>query len=1627
MTPQQKQWFEALVKDREGSADTLEKPSMRGVQRSVVDKYSDQAHFIYELLQNADDVEATSARFELRSEGLLFAHNGKKRFTISNPDTEDADSANETLGHVNSITSIANSSKTKSSIGKFGVGFKAVFQYTKTPHIYDPDFRFRIERFIVPCGLDTDFNGRQADETVFWFPFDHDRKRPDECWDDIIQKLKVLVFPTLFLSSLESVSYATEGQTGQYSKKVTKQIAREDLTANLISLVSEIDGKKEKQRLWLFSPRKGENGHPYCVGYAVEKNKLKPIVHPAFCFFPTKQTTNLNFIIHAPFLLTDNREGIMAGDEHNRIMVQRLADLAADSLVILRDENLIDDGIIDIIPHDETVFSELSDRNRISFKPFFTAAKAKLQSEKMLPSSNGQSVFSKDAFWFQDQPIVSLFSDKQLAQLTGNKDAQWVFTGTARNKTEGERKAINGCRTVYPKRDYIDNLIAEWFEMEELLAKIGAPFIQAQSQKWLHQFYEYLHNNPSRAKVVKKLPIFLDQRGTAVPAFDEKDQLVLFLSDDNISGYVTVKKELLSNKTTREFIEKFGIKKPSLRDEIYNKILPAYNTNEEIDTSPHFMMFFRYFKECRNEEVSSFINLIRDKAFLLYATANNRNRFRGKAEEIYLPTDDLKAWFETKTDAKFLVLDTYREMVGEKDYEQMDAFLRQLGVLSAPSICTRAITYNEAISISAPHGKGRWYGSEDEWEDRYIDGCKECIEHVTHDKSILIWRILAKKRITNELLNGKYIYNNRGRWQLPFPSTEARRLRTSKWILNKADELVSAEDVTVQTLSDKYDKKSAEASALINFLEIHDEAQDAMYLSDEEKRKIKLAEDIEQFGLSEAEVRAALDDAKKRKNAQTSDVNGSPIQSQNDFAIGNSFRDSLPTEADGTEKSKQRFDPDEISDDMEIPRLDVLREIGKRAAQLRNPASRTPQSSERDTEPDGDDDDYLPRPVDYDQKIKRAEERIACEVGVLERAKELTEIATAAEKYSFAWFKALLELEGIRNGDSANDGKQISIGFGKVSLESGTAKTLRLEHPSRYIPPSIEELTGFRLDLDLKGKKRCVTVESVSVKGYTLRAKLKSSDEIKGLKLADVAEARIDVQSPSFLLKALQERFAKLPFADTDDLQRKLPSNIEFVFGPPGTGKTTHLAEKVLIPLMRDAENKRVLVLAPTNKAADVLVSRIMSSMGGDRSYEDWLARFGTTNDETIETAGVSYDRTDRLGDFSRCVVVTTIARFTYDTFATGGDAMPLDVANWDFIVIDEASMIPLANIVYPIYKQTPKRFIIAGDPFQIEPITAVEQWKAENIYTLVGLKSFSDPQTVPHPFRVTTLTTQYRSVPTIGTLFSRFAYDGILAHHRPENSQRPLSIEGEGMHISPLNIVEFPVSPYESIYRAKRLQNKTPYQPYSALFTFEFVKFLSAQIQPHSDCERPCRIGIIAPYRAQADLIDKLIASWHSCPEHVEIQTGTIHGFQGDECDIILAVFNPPPSISSDPRMFLNKLNILNVAISRARDYLFVLMPDEQTENRRSMKRVQQIEDLITASGAFVKSHSRDIEKLMFGNERHLEDNAFSTSHQFVNVYGKPEKQYEIRSEDTAVDIQVQTDGLVTKDGNEILEERCD
>ena len=62
--------FNKLHNRKVRDAETFNHEDYQGIKTSVVDKYPESAHFVYELLQNADDAFATYAEFMLFDDGL---------------------------------------------------------------------------------------------------------------------------------------------------------------------------------------------------------------------------------------------------------------------------------------------------------------------------------------------------------------------------------------------------------------------------------------------------------------------------------------------------------------------------------------------------------------------------------------------------------------------------------------------------------------------------------------------------------------------------------------------------------------------------------------------------------------------------------------------------------------------------------------------------------------------------------------------------------------------------------------------------------------------------------------------------------------------------------------------------------------------------------------------------------------------------------------------------------------------------------------------------------------------------------------------------------------------------------------------------------------------------------------------------------------------------------------------------------------------------------------------------------------------------------------------------------------------------------------------------------------------
>jgi hypothetical protein len=1558
MDQEQNIWFDRLYQKRKNTANTLmDDFAISNIWNSVIEKYSDQAHFIYELLQNANDAMATKSSFELTKNGLYFRHNGKKNFWISNPDNEKIDQQNNKLGDINAITAVAQSNKKDhSTIGKFGVGFKAVFQYTETPHIYDPKFQFKIQKFIIPIKLEKDLIDRQKDETVFYFPFDKleaDEKTylkmsRERAYSDILGKLKKLIFPTLFLTELQEVKWSAEGmEVGEYSKKIIYQKHKDDITYEKIELAQKIGLKQTKENLFLFTRTTQGQNLNYSIGYFLDNNdKLLSKQFPAFCFFPTKETTNLNFIIHAPFLLTDSREGIHRSKEHNAEMIKLLAMLSADSLLVLKELNLINDDVFRIIPYKSIDYG-----NDGFFDDFYFKIKEKLQNEEILPSKSKIFTNKQNAYWADSPDLATLFSNEQLAELVKNQNAKWVFTTISRTKNKEITDYIDGGSDRYwDKKE--PSLIKSSLDFENKIADlITSDFIKNQPYEWLHKFYEYLSERKSYQEKFKTKPIFKDSQGNAVAAFDKNGgQLhgVLFLpTDDVISSYKVIDPEFLKNKRTKEFIENFGIKKPSLKDEIYNNILPLYENDGEIDTDTHFKKFFNYWKNSGRPE--EFISLIADKEFISYKTNEDGKIYRGVAREIYYPTSDLVKYFESKNDTKFVDLsDYYLFIKEEKEQQILKEFLLKLGVSQLPRIIERLITDSSKKAKLNLRQSTYGYNDRNITTDKNIDGINEVTKSIDKEKSIILWRYLKKLPI-HEYSQGNHRYFYYSQQHQFFESNVLTLLKNRKWLLAKNGNFVTPGEICINDLSDDYES-NLELEKLLNFKPI-------VVLTKAERIASKFVSE------EEADLAKSLLEKYKAKQNSSSSIE--------EYSI-NLNEDEKP-KSDKLNRTIKNLE-------------DLQKEFPIKEKEKRNKKS---------------DINF-----DEDEEFAKGIEELTKKVEIKKRRIDLAESINNCKKYSYEWFIAYLQLL-TTYGEKQGFQNQKSISFQEIKPFKADNKYFLLCGGSSYISSEIESAEDFKLSLVFdKGKRENISVEGVCKRGQDLLVYSREPMSNTMLsKLSKIFRVEINFTPVIDLLDRLKRAFQNKNYIDEWDNIKKVMPPLNYIYGPPGTGKTTSICNNIN-QVLSSKPGAKFLVLTPTNKAADVVCKKLQN-INSDIN----TVRLSSPTDPELEEYQIYRDTLENE-DLNRIdVIASTIHRLPY--FEIGGIGL-LFQYDWDYVIFDESSMTGLHYITFAIMSlfktNRNTKFIIAGDPKQIPPVVEIDEkgfenfdFQDESIYKMMNLESFDrKEQVIRDSDNIVNLITQYRSVPNIGQLFSELSYSGLLKHDRAVNRNvaKTLPEKFRKLINSNVTFIDVPLSQDISIYRVNKLFYSS-YHTYCAILVSEIIKYFNS-----SNKGEEWTIGLIAPYKAQAVLLNKLLTSYQ-ISENIKVISDTVHGFQGDECDIVFFVCNPNNYFfSNHDKALLSKEYIYNVAISRAKDYLIVLHPYSKIPNNNYINKIGL--SYKNNFGNLKILNGNEIEFILFNEPNYIENNSYITGHDDVNVFGQSEMKYFIKANETAIDIQL-------------------
>jgi hypothetical protein len=312
-----------------------------GLRKLLADLYPDNAHFIYELLQNAEDAGAREVIFDLKADGLQVKHDGPRLFDLRD---------------IESITGIGQSTKADeaTSIGKFGVGFKAVFAYTQAPVIHSGEHSFAIHDLFVPVQVAT---GAQKGWTTFWFPFDRAEKPASRASQEVAIALREISQTTLlFLNNIHLIACSLpDGDE--------RLLERRALDKHVVEIESaqEDGGPSYWYRIAGDVIVDGVS-YPAAAAFALEAHASKqkesknysvqPVEGQVFIYFPAvKESSGLKFHVHAPFASTVARDSVR-DDPGNDALVEGVAELITATLPQMRDAGLITDGLLRTLPND---------------------------------------------------------------------------------------------------------------------------------------------------------------------------------------------------------------------------------------------------------------------------------------------------------------------------------------------------------------------------------------------------------------------------------------------------------------------------------------------------------------------------------------------------------------------------------------------------------------------------------------------------------------------------------------------------------------------------------------------------------------------------------------------------------------------------------------------------------------------------------------------------------------------------------------------------------------------------------------------------------------------------------------------------------------------------------------------------------------------------------------------------------------------------------------------------------------------------------------------------------------------------------------------------------------------------
>ncbi len=290
---------------------------------------------------------------------------------------------------------------------------------------------------------------------------------------------------------------------------------------------------------------------------------------------------------------------------------------------------------------------------------------------------------------------------------------------------------------------------------------------------------------------------------------------------------------------------------------------------------------------------------------------------------------------------------------------------------------------------------------------------------------------------------------------------------------------------------------------------------------------------------------------------------------------------------------------------------------------------------------------------------------------------------------------------------------------------------------------------------------------------------------------------------------------------------------------------------------------------------------------------------------------------------------------------------LPLNNELFDVVIIDEASQCDIATMIPVLYRA--KKVIVVGDPNQLKHYSFLSDHRQSELkakykldasipnYRKASLIDLTS-KIIGSQHQITFLDEHYRSKPDIIRFSNNRIYDSHLKLMRStptsnlEINNSIISVQGtrnsKGVNEKEANSILLHIN--EIILREKELSSKM--------------------------CNK---IGILSPFQEQTKFIKSIIRkniNNTNISKH-DILIGTPYHFQGEERDIMFISFTIDDLVHPAVYNYLNKEDVFNVAITRARNLQFIYTSIDYKKNKETHLITQYLNDI---SGAHINRNEK-------------------------------------------------------------------